>query len=112
MTNTNEIVNEAIEHVTTEAIDDVADAIVANDAVTEVNGNNGIGPVEATLMIAGGAALIYVAVKGVKWAKAKIKDANEVRKAKKAAKMAAKQAEIVADVEAEEAECDEDAVEA
>ena len=112
MTNTNEIVNEAIEHVTTEAIDDVADAIVANDVAAEVNGGNGIGPIEATLMITGAAALFYVAVKGVKWTVGAIKGVNEVRKAKKAAKLAAKQEEVIADVEAEEAECDEDAVEA
>ena len=112
MTNTHEIVNEAIEHVTTEAIDDVADAIVANDVAAEVNGGNGIGPIEATLMITGAAALIYVAVKGVKWTVGAIKGVNEVRKAKKAAKMAAKQEENVAEVEAEEAEYDENAVEA
>lgn len=80
MTNTNEIVNEAIEHVTTEAIDDVADAIVANDVAAEVNGGNGIGPIEATLMITGAAALFYVAVKGVKWTVGAIKGVNEVRK--------------------------------
>lgn len=88
METTNEIMNEVTEAIETNAMDDVADAVVANDC-------KGIGLVEGTLIAAGGALVVYGVYKAVKWGVGKYK-------VHKAAKKAAKCEEVVAEVEAEE----------
>lgn len=102
MTNTNEIMNEmmneAADAIEENVANDVVDAVVANDC-------KGIGLVEGTLIVAGGVLAVYAGYKAVKWGVGKFK-------AVKAAKKAAKREEIVAEVEAEEAEEAYDTVEA
>lgn len=91
METTNEIMNEVAEVIETNAMDDVADAIVANEAIEP----KGIGLVEGTLMVATGALVIYGAYRLVKWGVGKAK-------AVKAAKKAAKHEYVDTEVEAEE----------
>ena len=95
---TNEVVNEVTEAVEETVANYVVDAVVADEA-------NGIGLLEGTLIVAGGALVVYGVYKAVKWGVGKYK-------VKKAAKMAAKQEEVVAEVEAEEPEEVEISVEA